>query len=146
MSIKIWVLKNYETKEWATAPDHSIGIGAYVATKRYRLWPRLFAHEWEHGIFFMDELGENVFFSDLRGGCNKFPTGSCSRKRTRAYVEIVGYAWSFMSLKHYGQLEVEDVAEVEKYQMLPSFLKQFGQFFIGVKKTESVRQRVWQLA
>lgn len=95
--IEIWVLKNYDTKEW------SLEYKIDNATVRGELI-NLTCCEWEHGIFFtsqkITESHKITVFVDLRSGSMNhvklFP-----RKRFRI-TSILSYTGTLMSLKDYG--------------------------------------------
>lgn len=145
-TIMIWVLKNYDTKEWEL--KYSISSFRACFVPEPGLWPKLLnSHtcgEWEYGIFFMDKLGEESFFLDLRPALlilkalRKILTFGCSSKP----VKIVSYARSFMSLKDYGQL-VKFQTIAHKDRMRPRFLQIFGQCFVNAKKIGKRKHRLW---
>lgn len=100
--INIWVLHNYDTKDWGL--DYSINLRMFsepVGFSRLSSYSHS-CGEWEHGIFFIDKLRQMSFFLDLRRtsmkqiALHKIFRGGDPWKQ----LNIVGYAaGSFVSLK-----------------------------------------------
>ncbi|KAM5560682.1 F-box/kelch-repeat protein [Rosa sericea] len=143
--INMWVLNNYDTKDWAL--DYSIDIRMFL--EHGQLSKLIYSHscgEWEHGIIFMDKLGRESSFLDLGRTSMEhitlhtiFTCGS-----SLSPMKIVGYTGSFISLKDYGQL-VRLEPGVETYRMQSSFLQKLGLCFVGATKIERGKQQLWRL-
>ncbi|PRQ41718.1 putative F-box domain-containing protein [Rosa chinensis] len=101
--IKIWVLKNYDKKEWAL--DYTINMKTFVGRPRGTL---LKWGEWENGIFTIQS--GVCYFVDLRRGSMKgvkLPPSIMNYNLWTAeqYEQsIFSYTGSMVSLKNYGNL------------------------------------------
>ncbi|XP_068317204.1 F-box/kelch-repeat protein At3g06240-like [Pyrus communis] len=100
--LDIWMLKNYDEKEWVLG--HRIEarmINAECRYRSYRLWT---CCEWEHGIFFKRSRKSNstVVLLDLRTVC--IHRVKCPIYQKGLYTSIFSYTSSLISLKCYGNL------------------------------------------
>ncbi|XP_062005595.1 F-box/kelch-repeat protein At3g06240-like [Rosa rugosa] len=102
MDIEIWVLKNYDKKEWTR--DYNINNKPFDGS----------CHEWEHGIFF--KASTYTVFLDL----NCFSVNYITYEYGE-YPTILSYTRSLVSLKEYGNLvegEPSDYGSLESYGKL----------------------------
>ncbi|XP_068341600.1 putative F-box protein At1g46984 [Pyrus communis] len=103
--VEIWMLKNYERKEWTR--EHTIDL--LVHGRTLEDYSRIAGcGQWEHGIFFLDSR-RNALFFDLRCDSIKDVTYPVLYRRPRSpVVNIVPSIHSctpgLISLKHYGNV------------------------------------------
>ncbi|XP_004298584.1 PREDICTED: F-box protein CPR30-like [Fragaria vesca subsp. vesca] len=129
--IEIWVLKDYDKKEWTR--DYIIN------SKHFSIHGS--CHEWEHGIFF--DTNMDTVFVDL----NCF---SVNRIKYRA--TILSYTWSLVSLKEYGNLVKDLAEEPSEYGGLESYNKLTYTFDRHILRNSTIHQKYnnrdsseWQL-
>ncbi|KAM5549593.1 F-box protein [Rosa sericea] len=110
--MEIWVLKNYEVKEWVREYCTEIKFGFPYFMGSYG--------EWEHGIFFKDAISRgfqnraSAMFLDLRGSSVQVELVKCPITLMQNWT-IISYTGSLVSLKHYGNLiEAEACDEYRK--------------------------------
>ncbi|KAB1226609.1 hypothetical protein CJ030_MR1G023380 [Morella rubra] len=106
---EIWVMKDYEKKEWAK--EYRINIEVWVQELHPQWRPKhvFFVGAWEHGFYF-DMGGNDLFFYNLKTDCLRYvhcpalkAEESCSKSDTRVY----SYKGNLVSLGNYGNLMVE---------------------------------------
>ncbi|KAM5577853.1 F-box/kelch-repeat protein [Rosa sericea] len=92
--IDIWVLKDYDKKEWAR--DYSIDIKNFDLVRQFGLLIKVTCGQWEHGIYFKNFDKIPTFFLDLR--CYSMNTITCG---SGDHTKILSYTGSLISLKDY---------------------------------------------
>ncbi|KAL6189844.1 hypothetical protein ACLB2K_036245 [Fragaria x ananassa] len=118
--IEIWVLKDYDKKEWTR--DYIINC------ERFSIHGS--CHEWEHGIFF--DTNMDTVFVDL----NCF---SVNRIKYRA--TILSYTRSLVSLKEYGNLVKDLAEEPSEYGGLESYNKLTYTFDRHILRNSTIHQK-----
>nr|XP_011463367.1 PREDICTED: F-box/kelch-repeat protein At3g06240-like [Fragaria vesca subsp. vesca] len=120
--IEIWVLKDYDKKEWTR--DYIIN------SKHFSIHGS--CHEWEHGIFF--DTNMDTVFVDL----NCF---SVNRIKYRA--TILSYTWSLVSLNEYGNLVKDLAEEPSEYGGLESYNKLTYTFDRYILRNSTIHQKYY---
>lgn len=100
----IWMLKNYDEKEWILGhriEARMINNAEYPYIRSFRFWTW---GEWEHGIFFKRSRNSSnvIVFLDLRTG-NINPV-ECPVSQKGVHTSIFSYTSGLLSLKNYGNL------------------------------------------
>lgn len=90
LSVEIWVLKNYEKKEWAL--DHKIDNKMFFVRSLRSIET---CGEWEYGIFLTDEYKSMRYI---------LPGTFTRRSQSNVKLSIRSYTKSLISLETYGNL------------------------------------------
>ncbi|KAM5548083.1 F-box/kelch-repeat protein [Rosa sericea] len=104
MKVEIWVMKNYNKKEWKREyiiNHHMLGLDVDFRFHRAN------CGEMEYGIYFIDEKGENLLFLDLRPSSMKCVACPIGRKKWNGRRRILSLKRSLISLKKFGDLVEE---------------------------------------
>ncbi|RXH90762.1 hypothetical protein DVH24_035526 [Malus domestica] len=106
MHIDIWVLKNFNNKEWVKQYCKNTELARYL---RCCECPMDRCGEWEHGIFFKELIScrkpqnnSTAFFLDLRGSTVSTKLVECPMLVQN--WTIISYTGSLISLNNYGNL------------------------------------------
>lgn len=120
--IEIWVLKDYDKKEWRRA--YNLNIEMFDLRKQFGMkWHHWYVScgEWEHGIFFKNFEKIPTFFLDLRcGSMNPATCGSGYR------TKILSYTGSLICLRDYDSL-VEAILSNRSMKSYGNLLKEEAQ-------------------
>ncbi|XP_062006400.1 F-box/kelch-repeat protein At3g06240-like isoform X2 [Rosa rugosa] len=120
-NIEIWLMKDYEKKEWTR--DYNISIEMFDLRNEFEMLTDVTCDEWEHGIFFKNFENTPAFFLDLRSALMNLVR--CERGiRTK----IFSYTRSFISLKDYDIL-VEAEQGIERCKSYVNLIEEEAQGF-----------------
>lgn len=128
MSISIWVLKNYENKQWTL--DCTMEIEKLETQPEFGF---MYAScgEWEHGIFYKEGFARNTtLFLDLRrNDANRV----IRQRECDGYTNIFSYTQSLISLKDYASAGSEE--------LVTEGLKSYGNLIEGEEQGFSISEK-----
>ncbi|KAL6200495.1 hypothetical protein ACLB2K_030276 [Fragaria x ananassa] len=128
MSISIWVLKDYENKQWTL--DYTMEIEKLETQPKFGF---MYAScgEWEHGIFYKEGFARNItLFLDLRrNDANRV----IRQRECDGYTNIFSYTQSLISLKDYASAGSEE--------LVTEGLKSYGNLIEGEEQGFSISEK-----